>query len=111
MIKREQHPTIKLLAVTSTIFDNTDLSSKQSCSGRAHFRATTAWFFSMRNACAVSLAPLFGALDNTSTATTAATATADACVPARPSVHCCIQSSALWRAHRVQRHAVRTNPK
>jgi hypothetical protein len=67
MIKREQHPTIKPLAATSPISDNTDLSSKHSCSGLAHFRVTVEWvlFFSMRNACAVILAPLFRALDNT----------------------------------------------
>jgi hypothetical protein len=49
-IEREQHPTIQPLAVTSPIFDNTDLSSKQSCSGRAHFRVTVEWFLcSTRN--------------------------------------------------------------
>jgi hypothetical protein len=44
-IKREQHPTIKPLAATSPIVDNTDLSSKQSCSWRAHFRVTVEWLF------------------------------------------------------------------
>jgi hypothetical protein len=45
-------------------FDNTDLNSKPSCSGCAHICLTVEWFVcSMRNACAINLAPRFRTLD------------------------------------------------